>query len=209
VSAGGDTRAATGWFEDRYRAAEDGGPLPGWADLRPNPNLLDWLAVANPPPGRAVVVGCGLGDDAAALAGMGFAVTAFDVAPTAVRRAAERFPAVPVTWRAADLFDLPAAWAGAFDLVVEIFTLQALPADLRPRAALGVASLVAPGGTLFMFCRGRDEDGPVPARPPWPLAPSELGVFDAAGFERLSFEDLADPHEDSRPRRFRAVWRRP
>lgn len=89
------------WFEDRYRAAEAGEGLPSWADLRPNPHLTDWIVAARPALGRVAVVGCGLGDDAAALAQAGFSVTAFDVAPTAVASAARRFPGVAVDWRAA------------------------------------------------------------------------------------------------------------
>jgi hypothetical protein len=45
-----------------------------WADLEPNPHLLSWLE-ANPTDGRgrrALKVGCGLGDDAEALAELGF-----------------------------------------------------------------------------------------------------------------------------------------
>jgi len=203
-----DTASATAWFEERYRAAQAGGTPPGWADLRPNPNLTTWLDQAGLPPGRAVVVGCGYGDDAGELARRGFSVTAFDVAPTAVEAAIRRFPGLPVDWRTGDLFDLPAAWIGAFDLVVEIFTIQALPLELRRRASHAVRSLVAPGGTLFLFARGRDEGDPLNANPPWPLTPADIAAIDDAGLVRLSFEDYGDPAEDARPRRFRAVWRR-
>lgn len=199
--------AATAWFEDRYRDAQNGGKKPGWADLRPNPNLIDWLEAAKPPCGRAAVVGCGYGDDAAALARAGFDVTAFDVARTAVAEAAVRFLDVPVTWRVADLFDLPGDLLGAFDLVVEIFTVQALPLNLRARALAGVTSLIAPGGTLFLLCRGRDDGDALSETPPWPLTAAELAVVDGLGLDRVSFEDFADPYEAKRPRRFRAVWR--
>lgn len=203
-----DPAAAAAWFEDRYRDALTSGRMPSWADLRPNPNLTDWLETAKPRPGRAAVVGCGYGDDAAVLARAGFDVTAFDVARTAVAEAAKRFLDVPVTWRVADLFDLPGDLLGAFDLVVEIFTIQTLPLDLRPRALAGVASLLAPGGTLFLLCRGRDAEAHLGDTPPWPLAAAELDIVDGMGLKRLSFEDFADPHEDAQPRRFRAVWRR-
>lgn len=204
-----DTESATAWFEDRYRVARSGGARPGWADLRPNPNLIEWLDRAGSPSGgRAVVVGCGYGDDAGELARRGFAVTAFDVAPTAVATATGRFPDAPIAWRAADLFDLPRDWVGAFDLVVEIFTVQALPLSLRPRASHAVRSLVAPGGTLFLFARGRDEDDPLNVTPPWPLTRADLAGIDGDGLTRVSFEDYGDPAEDARPRRFRVVWRR-
>jgi len=203
-----ETALATAWFEERYRAARADGTRPGWADLRPNPNLTSWLDRAGLFLGRAVVVGCGYGDDAGELARRGFSVTAFDVAPTAVDAATERFPGVPVDWRTGDLFDLPPEWIGAFDLVVEIFTVQALPLSLRLRASHAVRSLVAPGGTLFLFARGRDEGDSLNANPPWPLTPADIAAIDGEGFERLSFEDYGDPAEEARPRRFRAVWRR-
>lgn len=56
------------------------------------PSLVHWL-VKNLGEGlSAVVVGCGLGDDAEALAAAGFAVTAFDVSGSAIAWAKERFP---------------------------------------------------------------------------------------------------------------------
>ena len=70
------------------------------------------------------MVGCGLGYDAEFLAGRGFAVTAFDLAPTAIAGAKRLYPDSRVTYLAADLLDLPAAWAGGFDLVVEADTVQ-------------------------------------------------------------------------------------
>src|SRR5256885_1534698 len=77
---------ATGWFESMYREAA-GEPMGiPWANLKVNPNFIAWaqrekLAGDGK---RALVVGCGLGDDAEALVGMGFETTAFDVAPTAI-----------------------------------------------------------------------------------------------------------------------------
>jgi protein-L-isoaspartate O-methyltransferase len=41
---------------------------------------------------RALVVGCGLGYDAEFLARLGYAVTGFDVAPTAIERAVRENP---------------------------------------------------------------------------------------------------------------------
>ena len=58
----------TGWFEPLYQAAEgDESQIP-WADMRPNPFLAEWLAANAHLSGRALVIGCGLGDDAEAVA---------------------------------------------------------------------------------------------------------------------------------------------
>ncbi|MCC5670705.1 class I SAM-dependent methyltransferase [Nostoc sp. CHAB 5784] len=39
---------------------------------------------------KALVIGCGLGDDAEAIASLGFEVTAFDISPTAIAWCQER-----------------------------------------------------------------------------------------------------------------------
>ncbi len=152
------------------------------------------------------MVGCGLGDDAEELARRGFDVTAFDVSAAAIDWAKKRFPQTKVKFHVADLFNLPAAWRRGFDLVSEIFTVQALPVQLRPRALTAVADLVAPQGTLLIFCRGRD-DGEQLGEMPWPLSREDLSELGRAGLTERSFEDFQD-QEDPPIRRFRAVYER-
>ena len=82
---------------------------------------------------RAVVVGAGYGADAEHLAALGYETTAFDISPAAVAAARERYPDSAVDYRVADLLDLPDDLVGAFDLVVEIYTIQALHGSLRER----------------------------------------------------------------------------
>lgn len=65
-------------------AGEDLAALP-WASLKPFPLLVEWLdGPGAEVGGEALVVGTGLGDDAEELARRGFAVTAFDLSPTAI-----------------------------------------------------------------------------------------------------------------------------
>jgi 2-polyprenyl-3-methyl-5-hydroxy-6-metoxy-1,4-benzoquinol methylase len=200
----------TGWFEPLYAAASgDAGRIP-WADLAPNPGLLAWAARQGTVPSkgaRALVVGCGLGDDAEEMARWGAEVVAFDISATAVEWAKRRFPGSRVHYEAADLLDTPAAWARAFTFVFEAYTLQSIPQSMRPMAIGRVANFVAPGGTLLVIARGRDEREDVEG-PPWPLAASELEPFEAAGLETVRFEDYMD--EESPPqRRFRVQYERP
>jgi hypothetical protein len=106
------------------------------------------------------------------------------------------------------VLDLPDEWDGRFDLVVEIFTLQALPPELRNQAAAGVARCVARGGLLFVFARARDESERVEG-PPWPLTEREIrGLGSEAGLSCQRFDDYLDK-EDPPVRRFRAVFQRP
>ncbi|MBS1881771.1 MAG: class I SAM-dependent methyltransferase [Actinobacteria bacterium] len=180
-------------FEEMYAAAGDDLTVVPWANLKPFPLLVEWLdgpgaAVS----GAALVVGSGYGDDAEELARRGFAVSAFDLAPTAIERTHERFPGSTVEYRVADLFELPAGWRERFDLVVEIRTLQSLPIEERAAAARAIAGTVAPGGRLWLFALGRDAHARGETRP-WPVTPAELEVLETAGLAWESRrEDLLD-----------------
>lgn len=196
------------WFEQLYaQEGPDAAQIP-WADLAPNPNLVEWLNRGRVD-GRArsaLKVGCGLGDDAEELARRGFQVLAFDVSPSAIRQARARFPGSAVHYQAADLFEA-SGWDRRFDFVLESYTLQVLPAQLRARAIERIASFVAPGGALLVIARGRsqaDEAGSMP----WPLTELELGRFRDQGLHQASFEDYRDS-EDPPVRRFRVEYRRP
>lgn len=178
--------APTAWFDRLYRQATDGTTSMPWDRESPNVALSSWLEGRRATAGAsAVQIGCGLGADAEHLASRGWRTTAFDVSPTAVSVARERHPRSPVEYVVADLFDLPADWR--FDLVVEIFTVQALPLSERPAATAAVRSLVAPGGTLVVIQAPRDDKDRDPTGPPWPLTRAEMEAFAAGG---LTLTDL-------------------
>ena len=187
----------TGWFEKLYSEAAAGVTVVPWADGLPDPYLVKWAADRSGDGQRALVVGCGLGYDAEFLASLGFAVTAFDVAPSAIAAARRENPGSPVEYVTADLLDLPAEWIGAFDLVVEVYTLQPLYGQIRDLAIAAVHRPVAPSGTLLIIARATNEENPVrdPAMMPWPLTRSELEA--AAGpltTQRIhQFPDDEDP----------------
>lgn len=196
-----------GWFEYLYaQAGEDTSIIP-WADLTPNPNLIAWLdRQATPVSGSALKVGCGLGDDAEELARRGFATTAFDISESAVTQSRARFPNSPVEYVVADLFCAPAEWRGRFDFVLESYTLQVLPPDLRSEAIRCIASFVAPGGTLLVIARGRETAEPQ-GKMPWPLTKGELSLFSTHGLKQMAFDDYVD-NEDPPVRRFRVTYGR-
>ena len=199
---------ATGWFDRFYQQAGGDWDQVPWADREPTPHLVAWLRTfaASPVRKRCLVVGCGLGDDAEALASAGFDVTAFDISPTAIDAARQRFPRSGVDYVVADVLHAPAAWHGAFDLIFEAFTLQALPPEPRHAAIGSMAALAAPGGRVFVLCRARDASDPV-GELPWPLTREELALFEAAGLRATSVEIVL---EDGTPpvRRFRAFFDR-
>lgn len=194
---------ATGWFETLYAAAEQGTAKVPWVDLKPLPRLITALA-GRAGTGRAMVVGCGLGDDAEHVASLGYATVAFDVSPTAVNTARRRFPLSSVEYVVADLRSPPPSWTGAFDLVVEIFTLQVLTGAARRTGLANTAHLVAPGGRLLVIARARDEEED-PGRMPWPLTRTEIESFQGYGLRGDAIEDVTD-HEFGRSVRRWQAW---
>ena len=200
----------TGWFAQLYASAEAGEVAVPWDWGQPNPLLVEW-AQAKDRAGkgnRALVVGCGLGENAEYIAGLGYDTTAFDIADTAIRIVRGRFPDSPVRYLTADLLDPPAQWLQAFDLVVEVYTIQALPDPPRRRAIAKVARLVALGGALIVVAVARGEhDDPDPG-PPWPLTRAEINAFATGGLTPVAVEDLQD-QDNPRVRHWRAEFRRP
>jgi SAM-dependent methyltransferase len=190
----------TGWFEQLYRESERDGFAISWVDLAPNPYLVEWLAGHPAPPcGRAVVVGCGYGDDAELLSELGMAVVAFDISPTAIDRCRRRFPESQVDYVVADVLEPPREWAGAFDVVFEAYTVQVLPGAARADCARSIGRLVAPKGALLVVARSRREEDPEGSMP-WPLTRSELDAFLLPGLQLSGLKELVEPVDPPVPR---------
>jgi SAM-dependent methyltransferase len=194
----------TAWFDRLYSEGERGEVSMPWDRRAPMAVLEAWAGSQRLTGDgrRAVVVGCGLGADAEFLSSLGFAVTAFDVSATAVRLAAQRNPGSTVDYRQADLLDLPSELLGAFDLVVEIFTLQALPDPPRAQAIRGVTSLVAAGGTLFAVAFRTDDASDAKNGPPFALS---RGTVQALAGDTLDIAEIVPVD----PGLWRAVLRDP
>jgi SAM-dependent methyltransferase len=117
----------------------------------PNPRLVEH--VADLTPGTALDVGCGEGADAIWLAAQGWQVTAIDVSPVALERAANHAVAAGeqiaarITWQQADIL----VWEPPprqFDLVSAQFMQLPLPA--RDAVYRRLAAAVRPGGALLI-----------------------------------------------------------
>lgn len=208
--AGGDP---TGWFERLYAAAAAGETGVPWDRHAPSPLLVQWATerglrgvLAQPTP-VALVVGCGLGDDAEFISRLGLRTVAFDISPSAIRAARQRFPESSVSYRVADLMAPPPDWHLAYDLVVESMTLQALPESSRPAAIAGLGRLVAPRGTLIVFARGRepesDDDGP-----PWSLTRAEIDSIGSAELVAVRVDEIREAGASTAAWRWRAEFRR-
>lgn len=193
----------TGWFETLYAQSDHPDHIP-WADMQPNRHLVEWVQQSGfrGQGLTAVTVGCGLGDDAEFLAALGCTVTAFDIAPSAIAWCQRRFPDSRVQYVAADLLALPPDWQ--FDLVAEIYTVQALPLALRQQALQAVARLVKPGGRLLAI--GRLAASPAEqVSMPWPLTRAEIREYEKTGLRETGFEPILDGEGVAR---FRAEFAR-
>lgn len=196
-------------FDDIYRSVGDDLERVPWAGLTPRAELVSWLdGVAlprRPSAARALVIACGLGDDAEELALRGIPTVAFDFSPTAIALCHRRFPDSLVDYQVADLLALPEAWSRAFDVVVEVNTVQSLPPDDHPAGIRAIAGTVAEGGALFLRCTGRADDEPVDHRP-WRLSRPELDELAATGLLKTSFVESRTP---AGSRQFVATYHRP
>ncbi len=174
------------WFETLYAEADGDSTQVPWAKNTAHPYLQEWLAIYPPQTQgkKALVIGCGLGDDAELLDSLGYRVTAFDIAPTAIAWCQQRFPQSAVNYLVADLFALNPNWQKQFDLVYECRNIQALPLDVRPSVIRAIAPLVREKGTLLVITRRRDNDT-IPEGPPWALSDAELSQFTELGLTEI------------------------
>jgi SAM-dependent methyltransferase len=182
----------TGWFDELYASGVAGQVGLPWDTEGPRPQLAEWAGGLDGRGRRAIVVGAGLGQNSEFIASLGFATVAFDISPTAISVVRQRFPHSTVDYLTADLLDPPPAWRQGFDLVVEVFTVQALPEQLRSAATAAVAGFTAPGGTLIVIAFARPDTAPPPTGPPWPLTRAEIDAFAGEDLSPVRVELLDD-----------------
>ena len=160
----------------------------------PSATLTGWISRQAPGSGagkRALVPGAGRSYDAVALSELGYAVCAWDIAPTAVVEARalvaecdEPAMAAHVSVEERDFFAAPPP-GGGFDLVWDCTFLCALPKAQRGAWAAQHANLVRPGGRLIscvfpMFPAGH---AMAAGGPPFPLdVPLVRGLLEPHGF---------------------------
>ncbi len=191
-------------FEAIYANARERGGVVPWDSQLPAPHLVEWAQAQqlNGAGRRALVIGCGLGDDAEFLSGLGFDVTAFDLSASAIAMCRERWPQSTVQYVVADLLNAPREWERAFDFVLESRTIQAIPWQYTEPAIRAISQFVAVGGDLLVLCLAREPHEPKSGIP-WPLSREELAQFEREGLRVVQWDSFL-PQQP----RFRVHYRR-
>ncbi|WP_232287084.1 class I SAM-dependent methyltransferase [Crocosphaera watsonii WH 8501] len=185
----------TGWFEDIYTDALGNPEQVPWAKMQPHPCLENWVKIANITKKKALVIGCGLGDDSEILAQYKANVTAFDIAPSSIEWCQKRFNNSSVNYLVADLLNLDNSWKNSFEIIFESRTIQALPITIRKEVIEAIATSLKPGGTLLIVTRLRDTEDTIDG-PPWPVSEAELSQFSEYGYQeinRIPYIDTNNP----------------
>ena len=199
-----DSKNPLSWFEDLYGSSRGDRNLIPWDWMEPHPFLVEWIE-ENQQTGRALVVGSGLGEDAAFLYENGWEVTAFDVSESAVDWASQLHKGKEIEWLVGDLIHPEETWKGAFDLVLEVHILQAIPEEIRNMAYRNLSPLLDRDGLLM--CIGRLADGleDKGEAPPWPLS-RDFILHVGKGLSEVEFHTAVIPGKEEI--RYRAVWKR-
>ena len=172
---------ASEWFDGLYEKNKNSQENIPWARQSVNPLLQTYLDEDIEHSGKALVIGCGLGDDAIALEHAGYDVTAIDVSQTALELARKRFSDSRVKFVKQDIFE----YDEQFDFVFEALTIQSLPIEFREKMIKAVANTVAKDGKLLLVAHQR---GDILNGPPWPLTKEEVDLFKKEDLTELSHE---------------------
>lgn len=192
-------------FEEMYKKHENDHENIPWARKDVNPLLQTYLDDHEEHKGKALVIGCGLGDDAYALDKAGYDVLAIDVSQTALDVAQKRFSGSGIVFEREDIFEMPEKYFEHFDFVFEALTIQSLPVKFREKMIKAVVNTVAKEGRLLVvaYKHSGNDDGP-----PWPLKSDEIALFKTHGMKELSHELIEDT--SNRPNvRFRVLYVKP
>ncbi len=199
-----DYNKASAWFDDLYKKHEDEPHNIPWVTKEVNPLLQSYIDDLEDHKGKALVVGCGFGDDAYALDKAGYDVLAIDVSQTALDMAQKRFTHSTILFEKQDIFDMPAAYHEAFDFVFEALTIQSLPHEFRNKMIEAIANCVAKDGKLLVVAHKRENvfDGP-----PWPLEEDEVALFKSYGLKEVDFE-IHTQESDVSSKCFRVLYKK-
>jgi SAM-dependent methyltransferase len=154
------------FFEELYRQG-----TPPWDIGRPQPEVVR-LAEEGGLVGDVLDLGCGTGENALYLAGLGRSVVGVDASPVAIERArakaAER--GLAADFLVADALDL-ARIRRRFETVLDCGLFHVFRPEERRRYAHSLCEVLSPGSTLQLLCFS-DEEPPGPG--PYRIAEADI-----------------------------------
>lgn len=202
-------KEATAWFNELYKkCGRDDSQVP-WATMSSH-KFLDEYIESNTAHGKALVVGCGLGDDAMALHKAGYDVTAIDISESAIEWCEERFMEHEhdVKFRVHDIFEMPEEMMESFDFIFESRTIQSLPLAFRNRIIGAISALAKKDGKILVVANGKLEGEEIQG-PPWPLERNEVRLFENHGMRELEFSIISNEDENAVSKfLFRALYQK-
>ena len=130
-----------------------------WNIETPPDALVELVRSGKVKPCRTIDLGCGAGNYALYLAGLGFDVTGVDSSPTAIRIAREKAEKLGVrcSFLVADLLGDLHEVEGTFDFGYDWELLHHIMPGDRKTYAKSVASLLNPGATYLSVCFSEDD----------------------------------------------------
>jgi NADPH:quinone reductase-like Zn-dependent oxidoreductase/SAM-dependent methyltransferase len=154
-----------------WDASYHDGPAP-WDIGRPQPAIVR-LASQGAFAGAVLDVGCGTGEHALLVAGLGLPVLGVDVAETALAMAREkaRDRGIDVELAVADALHLERL-GRMFQTVLDCGLFHAFDAEERPAYVASLASVTEHGGTVYVLCFS--DEGPETG--PHPVSQEELSA---------------------------------
>ena len=128
-----------------------------WDIGKPQKPFLD---VADRITGSLLDAGCGTGDTALYFAGRGCQVTGIDFIEEAIKRARRKSTdqGVPATFLVMDALTLK-DWPERFDNVIDSGLFHVFSDEDRRPYVEGLATVLKPGGRLFLLCFSDEEPG--------------------------------------------------
>lgn len=128
-----------------------------WDISKPQKPFID---TADRISGSVLDVGCGTGDTALFLAGRGCKVTGIDFLDVPIQRAKQKAAerGVEATFLVKDALALK-DWSKRFDNVIDSGLFHVFSDEDRRRYVEGLATLMNPGGRLFLMCFSDEEPG--------------------------------------------------
>lgn len=146
----------TNVFEEMYKG------VPPWEIDGPQSEIV-YLAEHGQIRSPVLDAGCGTGENALYLAGLGFEVVGIDVVPTAVEKAISKakkrsLDVAFLVWDALRLQGLQRR----FNTVIDSGLFHVLPDNKRPVFVESLAAVLEPGGSYLMMCFSEKESGSWP-----------------------------------------------